>query len=399
MEVAGEARPWRALSLLAAAAVVVAIAGLVYLRPAPAPGVPRAVPTPAPTDAFGGQVLSGSFIDAEHGMVTLLRQSRPATYVTSDGGRTWHASPYNVTYSNGGVTLLGLPVGPGGDPHVSADGGTTWAPVRLPPGPAGPIAFLDGRTGWLLGGLIGSPVGRTVAGARRGLLRTDDGGQTWRQLAAAGLDGTSGGSQLLFLDADHGVLWTGTPSGDQTVLATEDGGDTWRLAATLRSPLPATRATGVTLLRDGGRLLAWLTTLPAGQIDEEGRIARGPSGELDVDTFLFSSDDGGRTWSGPLPAPQVVAAFAQPTPVLVGPGRLVLIEGRRLWRSDDGGATWTARVAQVPEGIEPVAMLRSTDRALFALGIRERTSGVVLAGALLRSTDAGAHWTDVRLPR
>src|SRR5215471_5342091 len=148
MEAAGGAR-WRRAMGLVAAAVIVAAAGIVYLRPASAP---TAVPV-RPAAAASGQVTGGVFSDAQHGMVTFLGTAPSTgahTYVTSDGGRTWRASEYSVTYLDGGATLFGVPVRGAGGPMLSADGGRSWSPLGLPLGSGGRFAFLGDGSGWLV---------------------------------------------------------------------------------------------------------------------------------------------------------------------------------------------------------------------------------------------------------
>jgi hypothetical protein len=85
-----------------------------------------------------------------------------------------------------------------------------------------------------------------------------------------------------------------------------------------------------------------------------------------------------------------------------GRGRLVLLDGRRLWSSGDLGVTWTAQVAQMPEDVAPAFLLGgSRDDSLFALAsqLGVQSPQGPPPSRLLRSTDGGAHWDEVPLPK
>ena len=120
----GAGRAWPALGWIAAA--IVLAAAVVYLRPSPTP--PATTPAPAAARAAGRQPADRErLVRARRGGVVTVVRGVPqrggtrATYLTSDGGRTWRVSSDSVT--------------PVGESRV----------VRLPGGPAGGGAAQRGR--------------------------------------------------------------------------------------------------------------------------------------------------------------------------------------------------------------------------------------------------------------
>jgi hypothetical protein len=122
------------------------------------------------------------------------------------------------------------------------------------------------------------------------------------------------------------------------------------------------------------------------------------------------SEDGGRTWGSEQPGPtlsgpeQYVAAGA--LPVIDGAGRLVLLDGRRLWTSADGGVSWSARVAVLPEDTYPLGPLQAAGGTLLVLAATRPiphavapTAATLVPQQLLRSRDGGVHWERVSLPK
>src|SRR3954470_11291670 len=111
----------------------------------------------------------------------------------------------------------------------SADRGRTWRAVRRPSrnGRARTVDFVDGRTGFWLGN-----DGR--------VFRTRNGGRSWTALTGAG---TSEAYGMAFSSATRGYLAFNrfgdatTPAG--FLLRTSDGGATWRPQFVVASPIPA----------------------------------------------------------------------------------------------------------------------------------------------------------------
>lgn len=248
--------------------------------------------------------------------------------------------------------------------------------------------FLDARHGWWLvkTGGPGQPL-ETL------LWRTDDGGGSWHRLVASGLPADGAALGFRWLDPMQGVV--ALTDGHPSLYRTEDGGAIWRPSLMPVSPLPGTTPFAVWPLRLGGRLVAWLAVSSVGQVD----LGAAGSG-LDVSTYLLTSGDGGRKWGPPVAGPRLLTRSLGP-PAIDSSGRLLLLEGRRLWVSEDGGATWTARVAEAPSGVTPAALIEVANGALFATAFSDTIPRTVVPflDRLLRSTDGGAHWESVPLPR
>jgi len=383
-------------------------AGIVYLHPTFTAPAARPVPD---TGAPAGPPLffNVSFGDAEHGAVQVFRQGSPPNrlppiYLTADGGRTWKrlANPTNdivaVTFV-GRQRMLAEELGRA-QPSllVSDNGGRTWQSLAIDPrqfviSQSWPV-FL-GSDGWWLDWQAVSGTGARLTGPV-GLWHTADGGRTWERLAASGIPPFRYLDRVRFVDQRHGLLAM-ISAGDQgraMLVATWDGGATWEPAVTFDTPVAETSPLGILLLQHGTRLLAWMAVSPS---TGPGPI---PGEQSGVRTFVSVSDDGGSTWGpfspGPVPSPASTAAAT-----VDDEGRLVVLDGHRLWISADGGATWVARVTVMPEGLIPVFIAAAVPGSLYALAIQSsdiRRLGNAPA-SLLHSSDGGIHWTDVRLPR
>jgi photosystem II stability/assembly factor-like uncharacterized protein len=412
---AGMGRSRAAAGWIAAAVALVVVVGVVYLRPSL-----RVASAPAPAEqaatlqvGTGQAVVTGAvFRDARHGAVSILEGTpgtlayRPATFLTSDGGTTWTRG-----FGSDQVAVLGSPSGPSALLRLSAsvrgstfsfDLGRTWR--TLPDLVTGtslgsaPI-FVDGQHGWWLVQLRSFD---QVSGPSQ-LLRTVDGGRTWERITLSGIPDSYRTGPLVFADTRRGVLAAQRADGAWSLLATDDGGASWHEAATLGAPLPGTRLFAVTLLRDGARLIVWAEALPADQILDNpggGVVLTGPNPHMELHPYLLASDDGGATWGSPVAAPQLDEKY-EGVPVLDGRGRLLVLEGRRLWVSEDDGATWSARLVQAPPDLEPAVLLPPAgDGTLLAIAASPTSAvGARSLSALLRSTDGGVHWEPMRLPR
>jgi photosystem II stability/assembly factor-like uncharacterized protein len=268
---------------------------------------------------------------------------------------------------------------------------------------------LGGHAGWFWGNPLpqGHSLtsvelqgGRGYAGGDFGtLIRTDDGGASWRGLATGFTQNVErvrmisansvviGGGCALRRSDDGGASfnrlpWTAGdarctsalaafafPSGDVgyialqngNVLRTSDGGRTWRR----RTAVPGTLATDPKARVQPSDIV--FTSTDAGFVAAAGTV--------------YSTPDGGQTWTPVAAAPLALHAIAFPDAAhgyAVGDGGTVLL-------SADGGATWTtSNVGDTAASLTGIDCVSTTCVATSKAGDR-----------LFRSADAGATWTAV----
>ncbi len=230
--------------------------------------------------------------------------------------------------------------------------GTTWTPL------------FDGQDVYSIGSVALDPAnpevvwvgtGENVGGRHvswgDGLYVSDNGGATWEK---RGLDDSQHISEILIHPEDSDTLWVASqgplwsPGGDRGLFKTTDGGETWR------NVLSDGEWTGVTDVvmdpRDPDRLYAatWQhhRTVAA-------YIGGGP------ETAIYRSEDGGETWTKleeGLPdgnLGKIGLALSPQNPDII----YAAIERNRrtggVWRSDDRGASWEEMGDAVGGGTGP----------------------------------------------
>jgi photosystem II stability/assembly factor-like uncharacterized protein len=399
MDVIGALSPraQRAAALIGIAVVAVVLTGVRYLGPSLAAALSRPVAAPATPPPPTRPVASVSFGDAQHGAIVVfdavgVRISRRSSYVTSNGGRTWVAS------RNGDDEIAyldrNLMERIAQNYQLSEDGGRTWRAVADPrtnSGPGIPPVFLDANDAlWL-----DRPNFVTIQGPTGPLelWRTRDGGRTWLRQPLPSLPLKSEVTSVALPDAEHELLIDRSVDGSWSLFATADGGARWRRTVVLDPPNPDEQTLRAYVGTHGGELVAVAQVLAHAVDSNIGNLS----------LYVWHSEDGGLSWSRPVGGPyvnRVPGVFDGP--MLDGGGRLVVLDNRRLWASGDGGVTWTARVVQMPEGVPPAVLVAGArDGSLFALASQSGTqrSAGPLPSRLLRSTDGGAHWDEVPLPK
>jgi photosystem II stability/assembly factor-like uncharacterized protein len=270
--------------------------------------------------------------------------------VTVDGGAHWKRQEYFLPQRGVDVAFADAQTGwlvtDAGTVLATTDGGAGWTVVEQPELTAKAIAATDARRAWI----VGSASGAADEPGASVVLRTTDGGETWRR---TGL-GTAQLADVTFADERHGVLVA-----LDRIWSTRDGGRTWRL----RRELPMTVLTSVAA---GDLQRFWV----AGWDTQLG------------DPLVFATRDGGATWGrlrvdvppaqpGELQARQIACA---------GEGRLWITCAAGVLASADGGRTW--ELQKVPAG-QPLAVAAADEEHVLA------TTG---SQPILASADGGATW-------
>ncbi len=251
--------------------------------------------------------------------------------------------------------------------------------------------------------------GVCFAAANSGLLRSDDGGRTWRDAYATLAGEGPLATPAVALSPDFPTdqcVFAGAPGG---VLRSLDGGRSWQMAA-LAAPPPFVTALAVSpaFARDGTLFAATLEDGVFCSTDRGSRWAAWNFGLLDLgvlalavspafaadetlfaatETGLFRSTNGGRAWReaglptelAPVLALAISPGFAEDGVLFAG------TEEHGLLRSSDWGQTW-AGVAQGELGgaIQGIVLAPDFPRA---------PAVAVLAGdALYVSPDGGESW-------
>jgi len=295
----------------------------------------------------------------------------------------------------------------GGGVWESRDGGRTWRPrTDDQPTPAiGALAFAPGDPAVAY---AGTGQGEALAALGVGLLRSDDGGASWRPLVADELLG-AGFFDLLVDAADPGRLLAATTAG---LLGSSDGGVGWerRLAgrcwatsAGAGGELLAGGELGLHRSEDGGATWRRLPLASAPEGFDRMAIAHGPGGRV---TYVFAAGDGvGHLWrrehpDGPFepvkPPPDLHsrqawhswACAADPgDPEVVWLGAAGLHRGAR---GPDGRWSWvdlTARPSgdSLPLGQHAVVFEPGDPQTVYAAN----------EGGLYRSPDGGRTWSSL----
>jgi photosystem II stability/assembly factor-like uncharacterized protein len=250
------------------------------------------------------------------------------------------------------------------------------------------VYFLDGRRGW-------------AAGGKGALLSTDDGGATWRRRASPTEDTLR---DLFFVDGEYGwavcerdIFKLRTKEEHRSyLLKTEDGGASWRRVEVAGADVDA-RLVGVRFAgrehgwafgemgalyatADGGR--TWSPQrVPVKRLILAGAFLDQSRGWLvGAGASALYTEDGGATWregGGAIPAGarlNAVSFVDARRGWAVGAGGLVL-------STADGGRTWGAQQSGVESDLYDVKFFDA--REGWAVGGE---------GAVLHTTDGGATW-------
>ncbi|WP_433043746.1 WD40/YVTN/BNR-like repeat-containing protein [Dactylosporangium sp. CS-033363] len=222
-----------------------------------------------------------------------------------------------------------------------------------------------------------------ASGTEGTVVRTADGGRTWRSVGPPGTEALQFRDIEAF-DAHHAAILSIGNGEDSRVYLTDDGGRSW--TETYRNTDPA----------------AFYDCLAFS--DRRHGLALGDP--VNGHFQLLATNDGGRHWS-PLaadlpPALDGEFAFAASGTCLVAAGRDAWFAtgggaSSRVFHSTDGGRRWTVATTPLPSG--PSA-------GIYSLAFRDRTHGLAVGGDYAAPTtapdgaattrDGGRTWTVAR---
>ena len=268
-----------------------------------------------------------------------------------------------------GMTILVGTVGQG--VMRSADGGETWRRVGIDQGM---------HSDALVRTLLSDPRKPEVvfAGTDKGLHRSEDGGATWRLVESPLSDYCVWSLAIDPVDSQVMFAGTGTPN-PAGIFRSTDGGEHWeQRPVEVAEECPnvgVPRVTGIAIDPENRRKV-WMG--------------------LEVDGVRRSTD-GGDTWStvdGAIPNPDV-----HNVAVAAGPQKTVfVVVNNDVFTSTDDGATWKSLQIKenfpwsYPRGI----MVHPANLEVVFLTIGDTTPGRI--GTVMRSRDTGRTWENLSLP-
>ncbi len=363
------ARARRALTLIAASIVVIAVAGVRFVQPV-LPSFGSQTPSRAAASTY--QVAAVDFVRPSTGWVAAVFESGNYMVLhTSDGGRSWdpqlsgptHDHSVFLKFFDDGAGVFAL-VGARPLLYVTADGGRTW--ISRPALKASLFAvsysFIDSQYGWML------VKDNTNAASPTTLYRTSDGGVSWADLGAPVLHSDQA-FEVQFSYLTTG--WLTSASTGPYAYKSSDFGETWQ-----RVPLPAPRngwmQAGQFFVTVQPTIATGLvaTVVPFAQV--KGRTGIG--GQIrSYPPLTVRAFDGGRphTYTYTIANDLVTGGPYAPGPA---PDQVQLA-------SIDGGATWS--VIQLP----------STRGAVGYFDVRDWWW--VGSGTMSRSFDGGVTWSRI----
>ena len=223
-----------------------------------------------------------------------------------------------------------------------------------------------------------------ASGSRGTVLRTTDGGTSWRAVPVPGADSLDFRDIEAFDSLRAVALSIGNGRASR-IYTTHDGGRTWALRFT------------------NADSAAFFDCLAFWDADHGIAVSDPVRGRF----VLLATSNGGRTWSPIDSAPAAregEGAFAASGTCLVAGGArsawLATAFGARVLRSSDRGRTWTAAQTPIASGAAP--------KGVFSLAFRDERRGVAVGGDYEKprdstgtaafTIDGGATWLRAEVP-
>lgn len=310
---------------------------------------PVGLPSLAEVMSRDAQLHDLSFVDGRHGWAV---GDRGVILRTVDGGRRW-------TVAESGVEL-----------------------------PLYGVDFINHREGWAVGGFM-KPYTHSSHAV---VLKTDDGGATWRRMPADTLPLLR---RVQFFDEHNGAAaGAGTDFSPSGLFQTDNGGRTWR-------PLPTAKMrhwTAASFLAPGvgiaGGDAGEVVTLARHEVQSHGALAGEPRGVRGAALvapaggwivgdggLVLATTDLGKTWRPP----------AAPPPIDTPDWRAIAVHGPRVWiagspgsvvlHSPDAGRSWR---------VQPTGSAAPLSSICFVDAQRGWAAGAL--GTILATDDGGRTW-------
>jgi photosystem II stability/assembly factor-like uncharacterized protein len=399
------------VAIIAGSALMIVIASLVYLWPGLSwlhhavahPVVVHGIPGPAAYASY--DVVAESESDA-YVLQRLAGGGLPSLYRTQDAGATWRRIELPAAPTGVAVVVFGLPGGKlllrsfgfatGAQQFYIGDG-STWTQIMLPDQGSGSLHMIDSSLGFY----VITQAGGTPSVQELLIYRTTDGGRSWQLRLSLTADHPNGGGLRLsndnrfvgFADATHawlvvvpptwGILCGTTSPTDpiQQLMASLDGGATWTPASLPNLPHFSTELdTPVFPSASGAGYLTVTVNTYVGQCPPVGL------------TYLYTTLDNGATWSGPERVPGTT--FDSPDGIVWWAS-----DGRQFFRSNNQGRNWETIKPTLPRFSVALDELSAVDaQTAWSLWSEGNDQSGPSRQALLRTTDTGIHWSEVKLP-
>lgn len=254
----------------------------------------------------------------------------------------------------------------------SIDRGDTWIDRTIPAGLANvEVAFADDTNGLLLN--PGSPATSCQA-QTASIWKTADGAASWQQVSTTGIADAMCKRGIASADTTHAFFTAYGPSSGPLIYRTADSGGTWTASKPLPDPPGFTFTTprGVVILPGRPRALGSVVLVEANGYGEQTR-------------FIFRSADGGATWTYASTVPTFDGSVAYVT----GTRWLQIAPPSSSKESTDGGVSWHPYTTDYSQAAPIAPDIVFGDATVGYATVR---------GAIQRTTDGGAHWTQIKTP-
>ncbi len=349
-----------------------------------------------------GDLYALQFVDPQHGFAA---GAYGTIISTSNGGASWQQQESKTTEGFSSIAYASpthavaigwnYPNLAKGQVVGTTDGGSTWNYLlNLADTIPGGVAFRDANNGFIS---CTYRLNYPTLHRDHKLLRTTDGGQTWKNQPVS----TTGGlGSITFNGANVGIMVA-----EGAFLRSTDGGESWDTAnagfptaVTNIRFLDSVRVViaGVgSIVQSSDAGLTWSTTLTESPSFAFTSVDFGtPQNGMAVGNdgyrwAIFLTTDGGSQWTRKSFTAQSRHLHGVSSPV---PNRSYAVgDSGTVLRTSDGGKSWTS--------LFDGTLYEKTGVPFYGASFPDSTNGFVVGGlgSIIHTTDGGSHWTDQSL--